>query len=192
MMVELLGFVVMAIFIALILLRSLRNSILRMLATLYVLIALMYYLWGYTISELILTLTLCSVSIIGIASALQVVSNGVEPALHLELPKIERVAAILYRGLYLYVILLVGSTSITSLLSTLNIGPLHRLGIAIALSVLAGYIVKRMRRGVWIALTIFILLATLAYLIDSQTLLSDLRSLDEVLRLLDLVIGSVG
>ncbi|HID80138.1 MAG TPA: hypothetical protein EYP48_00265 [Ignisphaera sp.] len=192
MMVELLGFVVMAIFIALILLRSLRNSILRMLATLYVLIALMYYLWGYTISELILTLTLCSVSIIGIASALQVVSNGVEPALHLELPKIERVAAILYRGLYLYVILLVGSTSITSLLSTLNIGPLHRLGIAIALSVLAGYIVKRMRRGVWIALTIFILLATLAYLIDSQTLLSDLRSLDEVLRLLDLVVGSVG
>lgn len=191
-MVELLGFVVMAIFIALILLRSLRNSILRMLATLYVLIALMYYLWGYTISELILTLTLCSVSIIGIASALQVVSNGVEPALHLELPKIERVAAILYRGLYLYVILLVGSTSITSLLSTLNIGPLHRLGIAIALSVLAGYIVKRMRRGVWIALTIFILLATLAYLIDSQTLLSDLRSLDEVLRLLDLVVGSVG
>jgi len=192
MMVELLGFVVMAILIALILLRSLRNSILRMLATLYVLIALMYYLWGYTISELILTLTLCSVSIIGIASALQVVSNGVEPALHLELPKIERVAAILYRGLYLYVILLVGSTSITSLLSTLSIGPLHRLGIAIALSVLAGYIVKRMRRGVWIALTIFILLATLAYLIDPQTLLSDLRSLDEVLRLLDLVIGSVG
>jgi len=192
-MLELLGLIAIAILIALIVLQSLHSRILRMLATLYVLIALVYYLWGYTIPELILTLTLCSVSIIGIASALQiVVSNSTIPVLHISIPQIERIIVVLYRGLYLYVILFVGSTAITSLLSILNTSLFHRLGIAIVFGILISYMAKRMKRRLWIMLTILMLLTVLTYLTAPQTLLSDLRRLDEALRLLDLVMGSVG
>lgn len=192
-MIELLALITIATLIILIVLRSLHSRILRMLVVVYVSIAFMYYLWGYTIPELILTLTLCSVSIIGITSALQIAMNdSAIPILYLGIPRIGRVSAMLYRGLYLYIVLFVGSISIASLLSIFGISLFHRLGIVIVFSILISYVVKRMERGLWIVLTILMILIAFAYLTAPRTLLSDLRSLDEGLRFLDLVMGSVG
>ncbi len=170
-----------------------RSKQLTALVALFAAMGLAYSLLGYTVLDLLISLSICSIACIGIVSALRLAIHGPEARLLIGFapPKFRGLISGLYRGVLSYTLLFVSSVAIAALLSVAVGNLFARLSIAIVLSFIVSYVLKHIGR-LWIALTAFIVLALAAYIVAPNTIVSDLRSFDEWLKLLEVVIGGVG
>ncbi len=183
---------VFTLFIAWCMYRS-RSKQLVAIVALFTVIGLMYYLCGYTVPELMVTLSICIIACIGIVSALLLAIQGPEAGLLIEfaLPELRGLLSGLYRGVLSYTLLFVSSIAMAALLSVIIRSLFTRLSMAVVMSIVIGYVLKRIGR-LSIALIVFTALALAAYIVAPDIIASDLRSFDEWLRLLEVVIGGVG
>jgi len=187
--------IAVAVFALLIVWHMYRNrcELLMVFIALFTTIGLMYFLWGYSILELVVTLSICLVACIGIVSALRLAAQDFETKSLIEFtsPKLHGLLSGLYRGVLSYTLLLVSSTAIAALLSIIVRNFFARLSIAVVLSIVIGYMLKRVGK-LSIALIALTVLTLFACIVAPDSVVSDLRGFDEWFRLVEAVIGGVG
>ncbi len=170
-----------------------RSKQLAAIVALFTVIGIMYYLYGYTVPELMVTLSICVIACTGIVSAFRLAIQGSEAGLLIEfaLPEFRGLLSKLYQGILSYTLLFVSSIAMAALLSMVTRNLFTRFGMAVAVSLVISYVLKRIGK-LSIALIAFTALALAAYIVAPDIIASDLRSFDEWLRLIEAVIGGVG